>query len=108
MSLQPFEGLDVIQSGIRIVRAGDGLSAALAAGPVELHQGDEVYVLLKCEVTKITHETIKDVDALRRVHTLGALLGTIVDGTWATDAIEAQKKRNLEAAGVRELFEGDE
>ena len=101
MSLQPFEGLDVIQSGIRIVRAGDGLSAALAAGPVELHQGDEVYVLLKCEVTKITHETIKDVDALRWVHTLGALLGTIVD------AIEAQKKRNLEAAGVRELFEDE-
>lgn len=114
MSLQPFEGRDVIQASMRITRAGDGLSGALRAAPTEYHTGDELYVLLKCEVGKIIYEPIldrgDDTGDLRRVHTLVTALGTVVNGKWADQAIAAQQKKNLEAAGVVELpgLDGDE
>lgn len=103
MSLQAFEGRDVINASIRITRAGDGLSTALGIAPTEYHPGDKLYVLLECEVGRVSYDPIKDTDCLQRVHTLVAGVGTIVDGEWAGTAIAEQRKRNLEAAGVNEL-----
>ena len=106
--LNAFEDRDVVQASMRITRAGDGLSTALRIALVEYHPGAKVYVLLECEVGRISYEPIKDTDALRRVHTLVAGVGTIVDGEWALDAIAKQTKANLAAAGVHELFDEDE
>lgn len=103
MALQPFEGHDVIQASMRITRAGDGLSTALGIAPTEYHPGDKLYVLLECEVGRVSYDPIKDTDCLQRVHTLVAGVGTIVDGKWADKAIADQRKRNEEAAGVLAL-----
>jgi len=103
MGLQPFEGRDVVQASMRITRAGDGLSTALGIEPVEYHPGDRLHVLLEVEVGRVSYDPIKDTDCLRRVHTLVAGVGTVVDGKWAKDAIAKQRSANLAAAGVTEL-----
>ena len=107
MTLQPFEGRDVLTASMRITRAGDGLSTALSIAPIELHIGDELYVLLACEVVEVGVRPIKDTDVLVRRHTLRAGVGTLVDGKWAAKAIDDQRRRNLEAIGQHELFDGE-
>lgn len=108
-SLSPFEGADVLQATIKVTNAGDGLSEALAVDLVPLHQGDTIYVVLETVVSKITYEPIKDVEALKRVHTLKATAGTIVDASLVAEVMAAQKAKILEAQGVVELeFGGDE
>jgi hypothetical protein len=93
---------------MRITRAGDGLSTALEIAPAEYHPGQTLHVLLEVEVGRISYEPIRDTDALRRVHTLVAGIGTIVDGKWVRDAVAKQKRLNLEAVGVSELpLDGD-
>lgn len=103
MPLHPFEDRDVLQSSMRITRAGDGLSTALNIDPVEYHVGDRLYVLLECEVAKLTFEEIKDTEAFRRVHVLAAGVGTILDDAYAAGAIAEQKRLNLKAQGIVEL-----
>lgn len=103
MSLQPFDGAEVTECAVRIVRAGDGLSEALDAAPVELHHNATVYVLLRCAVTKVTHEQVKDSPELRRVHTLAATFGTIVPEAAARKTLD-QARRNIEQhAGVQRI-----
>ena len=106
--LAPFEGRDVLQCSIKVTNAGDGLSTALNVEPVEYHQADTVYVLLETEVARVSYEPIKDTETLRRVHTLRAGIGTVVDATFALEAIAEQKRKNLAAAGVVELPYEDE
>lgn len=103
MSLQPFDDHDVTEVAIRIVRAGDGLSDALDAAPVELHHDETVYVVLRCTVTKVTHEQVKDSDELRRVHTLSTTFGTIVDEPSARKVLDAARRRIEDASGVQRI-----
>ncbi len=49
-ALTSFDGRDVIKTTIAITKAGDGLSDALKVDPQEFSLGDEVVVVLKCEV----------------------------------------------------------
>lgn len=106
--LAPFEGADVISATVRVTNAGDGLSEALGIDPVEYHQGDTVYVLLETAVSRVSYEPVKaDSPFLKRVHTLKADTGTIVDAHFAVEAIEMQKAINQrardEAAGQGRL-----
>lgn len=103
MSLHQFEGRDVLQTPVRITRAGDGLSRALLIDPTEYRIGDQLFVLLEVEVDDVTHKRIPETDALMRRHSFAAGIATVVDGKWAKDAITKQRKANLEAAGVTEL-----
>lgn len=106
-SLKAYEGRDVLQSTIRVVNAGDGLSTALAVEPVEHHIGDTVYVVLECEVSRVQFDEIKDTDCLVRVHTLKAGVGTIVDQALVDEVLTEQKVKNQkaadEAAGIEQL-----
>ena len=106
--LQPFESRDVLQASMRITRAGDGLSTALTIEPVELHIGDTLFVLLECTVGEVSLRPLKDTEVLVRRHTLIAGVGTVVDGKWAREAVDKQKKKNLQAAGAHELFDEGE
>lgn len=95
--LSPFEGKSVNRSTVKITNAGDGLSQALGIEPVEYHQGDKVYVVLECDVSRVSFEPVsKDLlDGPQvRVHTFKAGTATVVDAKLVSDAVEEQAKRN--------------
>jgi hypothetical protein len=108
-TLKPFDDRDVTEATIRIVRAGDGLSDALEVDPVEFALDDIVHVVLRCQVTRIAYEEIKDSDELRRVHTLRATSGTIVDEQFAKAVLAEQQTLIERARGVQRLpIDGDD
>lgn len=103
VDLGSFEGLDVVQSSIKVTNAGDGLSPSMALDPVLLHIGDEVTVVLRTTVTSISAKGVKDTDVLERVHTLKAKSGAIIDDTLVAKLFDEQQRRLEAAAGVQRL-----
>ena len=107
MNLSPFEDRDVAEASIKVTNAGDGLSEALGIEAAEFHQGDRVYVVLETTVAKVTYEPIKDTEELRRVHTLRAGVGAIVDEALVRKVVEEQRHANTlareAAAGVSRI-----
>jgi len=103
--LGQFEGSDVLKVGIEIPSAAGGLREAMKFAPVVLHKGDEVYVLLKTNVTKIRFDPITDTEAVARVHILDAEEATFVDGKFAEKHLKEQRDRirklREEAQGIR-------
>lgn len=110
--LTKFDGLVVEKSTIAITNAGDGLSKALAIDPVEYHTGDKVYVVLECEVAKVTFEPVSAAvpkGPQVRKHSFRAGVSTVVDQSLVLDVIEAQRKLNDEAEGKQALpFDSDQ
>ena len=107
IQLHDFDGKTVLTTGIKVTRAGDGLSSALQIEPREFAHGEIVHVVLECEVTNISFVPLRDSDGLQRVHTLQAGAATIVDRAIVRKALDAQRKKIEEAAGVRRLFDDD-
>jgi hypothetical protein len=103
MTLNAYEGFDVVQASIKVTNAGDGLSQAINVDPVEYHVGDVVHVVLETVVSRISYETIKDTEVLKRVHTLRAGSGTIVDESYARGVLAAQEIAIERAKGVVRL-----
>lgn len=107
LALTDFEGDPVVQSRVKVTRAGDGLSSALAVEPRKWHRGDRVTLILDAEVTEVNHKGLtKDTpDVLVRVHTLVAGTCTIVDaGNEVIDALlEAQRVKVEEHQGVHRI-----
>lgn len=110
VELSPFEGNEVVAAKIEIPGAAGGLRDAMRTDPVELHQGDRVYVLLETDVAKVRFEPVDKENPAgpqARVHVLDVLVGTIVDEGLAGDAITAQRERILEAkeaeAGIQRI-----
>jgi len=101
--LSPYEGLDVVQASIKVTNAGDGLSTAINVDPVEYHVGDVVHVVLETVVARVSYETVKDTDVLKRVHTLRAGNGTIVAEDFARGVLAAQEIAIEKAKGVQRL-----
>lgn len=100
--LSTFDGKQVIKTSIAVTNAGDGLSAALAIEPMEMHHGEKGYLLLEYEVVKVTLRPIsKDTpDLLDREHTLKAGTATIVGADLAESHIRDQAER-IESARRR-------
>jgi glucokinase len=111
-NLSSFDGLDVLRATIAVTGAGDGLSEAMKVDPQEFHHGEELYVVLKCEVAKVRFDPIKDTDALIRVHILKAGDATIVDKALVGPLVAEQAERirlaKEAAAGVRRLEFADQ
>lgn len=111
--LPSFEGKQVVAAAVKITRAGDGLSEALKVAPEALHDGDEVWFVLKGEVTQVTHRRIAKAEGLlARVHVVEAREIVKVDGVAVLDLMKAEQERILllkeEAAGVTRLdFDDD-
>lgn len=103
MTLEPFGERDVTECAVKIVNTGDGLSEALDIAPVELDHGQTVHVVLRGTVTKITYEQVKDTDELRRVHTIKATFGTLVDEPAARKVLDTARRKIETAAGVQRL-----
>jgi hypothetical protein len=108
-ALTAFENRDVVQSTIRVTRAGDGLSQALAVEPAEFHLGETRYIVLECQVAKVHYEELGDTGCLRRVHTLAAGAATIVDHDLVGHVLAAQKALIDRAKGIHPLpFDDDD
>jgi hypothetical protein len=101
--LSMFGDRDVLQSTIKVTNAGDGLSAALAVEPAEYQLGEQVFVVLRTHVTRVGYEEIKDTGTLRRVHTLSAELGTIVDESFVSTRLAEQARKIEQAKGVERI-----
>lgn len=91
--LGDYRGRDIIRTSLTIRNTGDGLSEAMGIDPQVLEIGDEVYVLLKCEVVDHAHPIIKDTDCLELKQVLKAGTATIVDADYAEDRIDQQAAR---------------
>jgi len=97
--LGKFENREVMASTIAVTNAGDGLSESMKTEPQLLHHGDVVYVVLECEVTKVTFEPVKGADdRVERKHTLRAGTATIVDSGLVDAQLEEQRERNRRRA----------
>lgn len=78
MTLNKFEGRDVVDTTVAITKAGDGLSAALEVEPTELHHKQVVQVLLECEVGAVTFKSATEGEGLIRVHKLVTSRATLI------------------------------
>jgi hypothetical protein len=109
--LSPFEGQDVLGSGIEIPNAAGGLQQALKIDPQEFHHGDKRYVVLEVDCEKVRFDPIKDTAGLRRVHVFSAKGATFVDADLVSKHVEDQRDRILRAkeaaAGVTRLEDQD-
>lgn len=105
--LTPFEGRDVLRAAIEIPGAAGGLREAMKFEPLEMHTGQEMYVLLKTKVGKIRFDPIKDTEAFARVHVLNASEATFVEAAFAEEHLTEQRDRirvlREKAAGVAGL-----
>ena len=104
-TLTEHDGRDVEQASVRITHTGDGLSDAMTIEPREFHNGDDVYVVLATTCSRVSYETLKDSPdaAERRVHTLRATTGTVVDRELVESILDAHRLAVERAAGVQRL-----
>lgn len=116
--LSEFEGKAVTEVGVEMPNAAGGLQQAMKFQPVEWHQDDEQFVVLRGTVTKIRHEPI-DTDEpggdQRRVHILKIAEAFPIDASHVADYVaerrEEIRKAREEAEGVMSLDldgEGDD
>lgn len=99
--LGTFEGDPVDSATIRVMNAGDGLSESLKTDPRLMHRGDEVFVVLRTKVKRVTFDPLDAADdqfdgPAERVHVLKTLSATIVDAELVSDALVTQEGRNAE------------
>jgi len=106
VDLGEFEGRKITKTTIAVTKAGDGLSTAMKIDPVLLHQGDRVYVVLECNVGKVTFDPYDD-GVAARVQNLEAGVATLIDADVVKKAIEDQRVKNErakeQANGVQRL-----
>ena len=103
-----FDGREVIKATIAVTNAGDGLSKAMAVDPSAMDLGDKVYVVLECEVAKVTFTEVDDTAKLARNHSLKAGDATIVDEDLVREHLDAMAQRIEEAQGVHRLPLGED
>lgn len=110
MALDDFENKPVTEVGIEIPGAAGGLRDAMKIDPEQFHQGDQVYVVLHCDVSKIRFEPVdKDYPTgpQRRVHVFAVENATMVDGdlvsTQLTEQAERIRLAREEAEGIKRL-----
>lgn len=100
--LGTFEGRDVIATPIVIRKAGDGLSKSLDLDPVIIHQGDDLYVVLKLHCDGIKFKANKDRDdMLDRVADCSAVLCTVVEEKSVAKALAAQARKFEQAKEMK-------
>jgi len=95
MGLDAFEGHQVVAAKLRVTRAGDGLSEALKLEPRALLVGEEVFFVLRGQVTQVNHRSAsKDKgDLLVRVHTVEAQEIAMVGQAEVDELLAAERDR---------------
>lgn len=100
---------DVINTAVAVKNAGDGLSKALAAAPMDLQSGDRGFIALEYEVGDIHFVRVKDAPGcFTRKADLIAETVTFIDDEAVEAAIERQKVALEEHQGVHRLPLGED
>lgn len=107
VELQAFEGVPVVSSGFTMPGASGGLNKALTVNNLELHRDDEVTLAIRCKVKQLNFPPVKDTDGVQRVHVLDIEGVAVIDGDTVQAALDAQRERVDEAAGIRRLPAGN-
>lgn len=94
VDLGQFEGKDVLSTRLVLTNLGDGLSEAMETDPCVLHQDDEIYVIVKADVSKLRFDPVKGTDGVHRVQIAKASSATIADSAQVVKLIEDQERRN--------------
>lgn len=103
MSLQDFEGKQVLSSGVEMPGASGGLNKALVVDDLELHHGDKGTIVIEYEVVKLRFDQVKDTPGVQRVHVLKVTGAAQVDSDLVADVLAQQAVRVEEANGVHRL-----
>jgi hypothetical protein len=103
MGLQPFEGRQVLSSGVKLVGASTGLNKALIVDDLELPIGEKLTIAVEVEVRDVDFTKVKDTDGLQRIHVLNIENATRIDADTVAEAMEAQRLKIEERAGVTRL-----
>jgi hypothetical protein len=109
ITLDDFEGLPVVATGITIPNAAGGFREPLEVEPKVFHHGDEVYATLKLRCRRVYHDPVdKEVPDgdQRRVHVFDAVSATFVDEAQASADLDAQAERIRLAKEGPSLFDG--
>lgn len=101
--LGELDGRDVLATTIKLVGAGDGLSAPLKIDPQVMHIGEKVYIVAECEVQGLGIKPIKDTDCVTRIHELRVNTTAIVEEDDVRTLLDAQREKQKLA---RESAEG--
>lgn len=89
-----FEGDEIVGSSIKITKAGDGLSDALAIDPVTFHRGDVVYFVLQGKVRYAAFPPEKkDSERLLRQHIIDTTDIAIVSEADVAALLQANRAR---------------
>lgn len=104
---EPFDGRAVVKTTVKIKNAGDGLSKAMAADAQTIHLGERLTVVLEVDCSGVDVRPL-DKDDLSGPVTVAYVLSatskaTIVDDKLVRAALDAQQKRNDEAAGKPQM-----
>lgn len=91
--LTPFEDKEVASVGVEIPNAAGGLQDAMKFDPVELHHGDEGYLVLHWSVAKVRFDPIPKTEALRRVHVFHAEDAALIDADLVAEHLAKQRER---------------
>jgi hypothetical protein len=93
-ALEEYEGHPVVQTGLRLRGAGDGLSNAMKVDPQVLHHGDTVFLVVEATVARVSYDPVKGNEELFcRVHDLRSSAATIVPKELVADALGEHKER---------------
>lgn len=99
--------------GIEMPNAAGGLQEAMKFAPMELHHGDEGYIVFHYKVSKVRFDpTSKDaVEPLRRVHVLHTDEAAPIDAEYVEQSLaeyrDRIRKAKDEAVGTMSLGLGD-
>lgn len=103
MTLEDFEGKEVLSSGVEMPGASGGLNKALVVDDIEWHHKDKGVLVIEYEVTKVRFDPVKDTNGLQRIHVLKVTNASQVDTDLVADLLAEQAKRVEESQGVHRL-----
>lgn len=98
-ALGEHKGRKILGQSIIMRKTGDGLSKSVKVDPVEIEQGDTVYVLYEAQCIDVHHPPEKRHDpgfgGVYEVPVLDAGTATIVDEAFVGDLLKQQADRNV-------------
>lgn len=101
--LGDFEGRPVLSTAFEMPGVSGGLNAAIGIDNLVLHHGDEGSLVLRYVTQKVRFDPIKDTDGVQRVQVLKVTMAAQIDDAGVDDALEKQRIRVEEAAGVTRI-----
>lgn len=99
----PVDGMKILASGVSMPGASGGLNKALAVNRLELDPGEELTLVVHAKVKELRFPGVKDTDGFQRHHVLQVLEVAPIDPDAVAAAVDEQRRKQEEAAGIQRL-----